>query len=322
LNRDSIINYAYRAILPSDRRMPFMPELIWDGKYDATGRRVTPPRVVLPFQTVETVNESAQERQRTLDFFASERPTDWRNRLVWGDKKYVLPSLLAEFSGAVDLIYIDPPFATGADFSLPIKLDASTFTKEPSVIEQKAYRDTWGVSNEDRRRGVTPYDRYVRWIYDTLALLYDLLSEQGTMYVHIGPNVSHLVRSCLDEVFGQEMCQTEIVWKRVAARSHGHGIPVSHDYILSYSRSANPVWNPQYLPTSESYIKSHYTHVEPGTGRRYRLDNTLNQNPDRPNLTYAWHGITRTWRWTRDRMEQLEAAGRLVYTKRVIQATR
>lgn len=70
------------------------PELIWDGKFDAAGRRVTPPRVVLPFQTVETANESAQERQRTLDFLANERPTEWRNRLIWGDKKYVLPSLI------------------------------------------------------------------------------------------------------------------------------------------------------------------------------------------------------------------------------------
>lgn len=94
-----------------------MPELIWDGKYDYVGRRITPPRLALPFQTVETVNESAQERQRSLDFFAADRASDWRNRLIWGDKKYVLPSLLADFAGAVDLIYIDPPFATDAAFS-------------------------------------------------------------------------------------------------------------------------------------------------------------------------------------------------------------
>lgn len=62
-----------------------MPELIWDGKYDSAGRRVAPLRIALPFQTVETVNESAQERQQTLDFFATERPADWRNRLIWGD---------------------------------------------------------------------------------------------------------------------------------------------------------------------------------------------------------------------------------------------
>jgi hypothetical protein len=104
----------------------------------------------LPFQTVETVNESAQQRQRTLDLFGSGRDAEWRNRLIWGDKKYVLPALLPDFAGKVDLIYIDPPFGTGADFSFTASIpDAdvsdggdATFIKEPSVIEQKAYRDT------------------------------------------------------------------------------------------------------------------------------------------------------------------------------------
>jgi hypothetical protein len=97
-----------------------MPELIWDGKYDSAGRRVAPLRTVLPFQTIETVNESVQERQRSLDFFAADRPADWRNRLIWGHRKYVLPALLDEFAGAVDLIYIDPPFAAGANFSFQV----------------------------------------------------------------------------------------------------------------------------------------------------------------------------------------------------------
>ena len=93
-----------------------MTELIWEGKY-IDGKKVRPVRIALPFQTVETVNETAQQRQLTLDLFAAGRPTDWRNRLIWGNKKYVLPSLLPEFAGQVNLIYIDPPFATGADFS-------------------------------------------------------------------------------------------------------------------------------------------------------------------------------------------------------------
>src|SRR5437867_1630780 len=94
-----------------------MTELIWEGKYDAQKRKVAPPRIALPFQTVETVNESAADRQRNQDLFASNRPTDWRNRLIWGDKKYILPSLVDDFAGKVNLIYIDPPFDTGANFS-------------------------------------------------------------------------------------------------------------------------------------------------------------------------------------------------------------
>ncbi len=94
-----------------------MTELIWEGKYDAQGRKVAPPRIALPFQTVETVNESAADRDRMQDLFAAGRPTEWRNRLIWGDKKYVLPSLLEEIAGKANLIYIDPPFDTGANFS-------------------------------------------------------------------------------------------------------------------------------------------------------------------------------------------------------------
>ncbi len=94
-----------------------MAELIWDGKYDEHGNKRAPVRIELPFQTVETVNESAQERQRTLELSSSGNDPEWRNRLIWGDNKYALPSLLPEFAGKVDLIYIDPPFTTGQDFS-------------------------------------------------------------------------------------------------------------------------------------------------------------------------------------------------------------
>ncbi len=93
-----------------------MTELIWDGKYK-DGKKQGPVRIALPFQTIETVNESAQERQRSLELFSAGREAEWRNRLIWGDKKYVLSSLLPEFTGQVDLIYVDPPFDTGADFS-------------------------------------------------------------------------------------------------------------------------------------------------------------------------------------------------------------
>src|SRR2546426_5564647 len=212
-----------------------MTELTWEGKYK-DGKKVAPVRIALPFQTIETVNESAQERQRSLDLFASGRETEWRNRLIWGDKKYVLPSLLAEFAGKVNLIYIDPPFDTGADFSFTASVanhpeeeedDETTFTKEPSIIEHKAYRDTWG-------RGL---DSYLQWFYETVVLLHELLHETGSIYVHIGPSMNHLVRACLDEIFGMENFNAEIIWKRVAARSHAKRLPFAHDAILLYSRS-------------------------------------------------------------------------------------
>ena len=155
-----------------------MAELSWDGKYKA-GKRVAPVRIALPFQTVETVNESTQDRQKTLDLFASGKQTDWRNRLIWGDKKYVLPSLLPEFAGKVDLIYIDPPFDTGQDFSFTTTVPGTdeVLEKEPSIIEQRAYRDTWGVTSEERQRGVQSIDKWLKWFYDAATLLHELLSR-------------------------------------------------------------------------------------------------------------------------------------------------
>jgi adenine-specific DNA-methyltransferase len=173
------------ASSPSLRRSA-RAELIWDGKYDANGRRVAPLRVALPFQTVETVNESAQDRQKGFQFGAGFREEAWRNRLIWGDKKYVLPSLLPEFAGKVNLIYIDPPFDTGADFSFTATVpeepdgnngDGFTFTKEPSIIEHKAYRDTSG-------RGI---ESYLQWFYEASIMLHELLHENGSIYVHLEP---------------------------------------------------------------------------------------------------------------------------------------
>ena len=116
-----------------------MAELIWDGKYDEHGNKRAPVRIELPFQTVETVNESAQDRQRTLELSASGNDPEWRNRLIWGDKKYVLPSLLPECAGKVGLIYIDPPYDTGSDFSFATTIPGSdqSFVKEASLQSVK-----------------------------------------------------------------------------------------------------------------------------------------------------------------------------------------
>src|SRR5256885_10794046 len=145
-----------------------MTELIWEGKY-VDGKKQSPVRVALPFQTIETVNESAADRRRNLELFSSGRETEWRNRLIWGDKKYVLPSLLPEFAGKVNLIYIDPPFGTGADFSFSAAIPDGDMhlVKEPSIIEMKAYRDTWG-------RGI---DSNLQWFYEAGVILRELLCE-------------------------------------------------------------------------------------------------------------------------------------------------
>ncbi len=287
-----------------------MTELLWEGKYK-DNKKVAPVRLALPFQTIETVNESAADRSRNLDLFASGREGDWRNRLIWGDKKYALPSLLPEFSGKVNLIYIDPPFDTGADFSFTATIpdhpdtdedETTSFVKQPSIIEQKAYRDTWG-------RGL---DSYLQWFYETALLLRDLLAEDGSIYVHLGSNVSHFVEVVIREVFSVISASAAITWKRVTAHGDSQRWGVIHDTILWRTKGEHYVWNPQYEPYNDAYISSKYTNTTPD-GRRYRLDNLTSPNP-RPNMMYKWRGHTAPalgWRYELATMEKLFAEGRI-----------
>ncbi len=207
-----------------------MTELIWEGKY-VDGKRQTPVRVALPFQTIETANESTADRHNTLELFAAGRETQWRNRLIWGDKKYVLPSLLPEFSGKINLVYIDPPFATSSDFSFTtvIPESAHEFTKEPSILEQKAYRDTWG-------NGI---DSYLPWFYETAVLLRELLAENGTIFVHLDVHMGPYVKVILDEVFGEGNFLNQIAWYYYNKMhdSRKKILPKSYDVILWYAKN-------------------------------------------------------------------------------------
>jgi adenine-specific DNA-methyltransferase len=294
-----------------------MTELIWEGKYDDKGRKVAPPRIALPFQTVETVNESAADRDRNQDLFASGRPTDWRNRLIWGDKKYVLPSLLDEFVGKVNLIYIDPPFDTGANFSYTATVpddpgtdgdQGATFVKEPTVIEQKAYRDTWG-------KGL---DGYLKWFYETIVLLRDLLTEDGTIYVHLDYNVGHYAKAVMDEVFGSDRLVNEIVWKRQSAKGDvtqgARHMGRIHESIYLYTKSADYRWNVLFTPYDQSYIDAFYRHTD-ADGRRYRLsDTTAPGKATKGNPYYEFLGVKRYYRFSKEKMQALYQEGRIVQT--------
>jgi len=287
-----------------------MTELIWEGKYDKDDRKVAPLRVRLPFQTVETVNESAQERQRSLDLFGSNRPSEWRNRLIWGDKKYVLPALLEEFAGQANLIYIDPPFDTGQDFSFHVQIDGEDFTKEPSVIEQKAYRDTWGHG----------LDSYFQWIYETIILLRELLTTNGSIYVHVGHQVSHYVKAILDEIFGQEDFLNDITWQRTGAHNDPRRYGNVAESILLYSKGPDYTWNPQYTEYSDEYIQERFRSVEEETGRRYWLNTMTAPGHGRGAQPRDFNGQLRNpppgthWRFSQEKIDQLIRENRVVFT--------
>jgi len=286
-----------------------MTELTWQGKYDKNGKKKAPLRIALPFQTIETVNESAQERIRTLDLFAQGKPTEWRNRLIWGDKKYVLPAFLPEFAGKVNLIYIDPPFDTGADFSFTAKIpphnptekaNMTSFVKQPSIIEQKAYRDTWG-------KGL---DSYLQWFYETVLLLRELLAEDGSIYVHLDWHIGHYAKAVLDEVFGYENVRNDITWKR----SHAHGDTgqgATHfgrvtDMILFYTKNDNQKWNSQYRPYTPEIINRDYKYIDEKTGQKYRLmpvDGPGGSTKGNP--YYEFLGVKGYWRYSKKSMQEL-----------------
>ncbi len=257
-----------------------MVELIWEGKYDKDCKRVAPLKVALPFQTVETVNEDPIERRRQLELFAAGRDTEWRNRLIWGDKKYVLPSLLPEFAGKVDLIYIDPPFATGQDFSYQAKVGDDEFTKEASIVEQKAYRDTWGGEGGG-------LSSYLTWFYKTIVFLQELLSESGIIYVHCDPTISHFLKAILDEVFGSDNFRNEIIWSYRRWPAKSQNFQRMHDIIFFYSKSTQQItWNQLFEPLAESTLKADggkkIINVFDETGRRKRGVKTGEQSPGAP----------------------------------------
>jgi adenine-specific DNA-methyltransferase len=291
-----------------------MTELIWDGKY-VDGKKQSPVHVALPFQTIETVNESAADRRRTLELFSAGRETEWRNRLIWGDKKYVLPSLLPEFAGKVNLIYIDPPFDTGADFSftasIPSKsedsVDATTFLKEPSILEQKAYRDTWGQG----------LDSYLEWFYETTVLLRELLHETGSLYVHLDYHVAHYAKVALDEVFGSTSLVNEIIWRRANTKTPQNKLGVIHDTLLWYAKGKVPIYNIQYHEFKEDYLERKFPHREPD-GRRYQLQPLHGKGQGGPKrfgkrLIEPPHG--RHWSWAQERIDTAMASGLLVFGK-------
>ena len=266
-----------------------MTELMWDGKYK-DGTKVGPVRIALPFQTVETVNETAQQRQLTLDMLFAGRETEWRNRLIWGDKKYVLPSLLPEFAGKVNLIYIDPPFATGADFSFTTTIPESdnSFLKEPSIIEQKAYRDTWS-------KGL---DSYAQWFYEAAVLLRELLSEDGSIYVHCDWRLNSCIRLILDEVFGSTNYINEIVWKSgviKGARGKSDRFGKLIDYILFYAKSEKYKFNNTYKPYDLSSKNNKFIHQDK-EGRIYSRDTPLGD-------------------YSQEKIAEFDAAGRIYMTK-------
>jgi adenine-specific DNA-methyltransferase len=252
--------------------------LEWEGKPTQV------ERLALPFQTVETINESRATRERDAGalFAGGSAVESPHNQLIWGDNRLVMSSLLAEYAGQFKLIYIDPPFATGDDFSVRVQVGSTDVVKEPSILEEHAYRDTWG-------RGQASY---LGMLYERLTLIHELLREDGALYLHCGLNVSHYLKILCDEVFGSANFRNEIVWKRKSGRGETNAAAVrfgtTTESILFYAKSPSTPLTRQYAESNPKYIAAKFNQVDPD-GRRYHLDN-ISSPSYRPNLIYEYKG--------------------------------
>jgi site-specific DNA-methyltransferase (adenine-specific) len=256
------------------------------------------------------------------------------NRLYFGDCLNVLRNEIADES--VDLVYLDPPFNSSRDYNLLFRAP----TGHESEAQIAAFEDTWhwGEQAEKEYRdlltqgctsvselmnsfrrflGENDLMAYLTMMSTRLLEMKRILKSKGSLYLHCDPTASHYLKVILDSVFDADCFKNEIIWVRATPRAHAFTrYPSTHDVLLYYSRSADaPIWNTQYSPHREEYIKTHYGNVEPETGRRYMLDNLLNPNRDRPNLTYEFppcSGNIRVWRWTKERMMDAWEQGRVI----------
>ena len=301
----------YRFILFDDKREV---ELVWNGKT----REVA--TAILPFQTLEHIDEPRKEKHDDEEFSFDTRGRQqkgWTNKLIWGDNKLILSSLKSgalrrqiEEAGGLKLIYIDPPFDIGADFSMDIEIGGETFHKEPNLIEQIAYRDTWG-------RGA---DSFIAMIYERLILMRDLMHDEGSVYLHMMPTVAPFIELAVAEVFGRDRMLGSLVWQRATAHGNaGVRYAAVTDRIISATKTEHYIWNKPYQPYSKEYQESHYSSVEPGSGRRFTLrDLTASMSRASDSQIYEWRGVrpvgSRCWAYTKDKMDAMFAAGKVVFT--------
>jgi site-specific DNA-methyltransferase (adenine-specific) len=257
-----------------------------------------------------------------------------KNRLYFGDNLKVLrESLEAE---SVDLVYLDPPFKSDQDYNVLFAEQNGT----RSAAQIRAFQDTWrwdqaaaeayrevvesggriSMVMQGLRQAIGENDMlaYLAMMAPRLVELHRVLKPTGSIYLHCDPTASHYLRLLLDAVFGPANLRNEIIWLRTLSKAlMTRRLPRNHDVILSYQKTEDAKWNEDAV-----FISHDPEHLDPKTARKYRhrdpdgrlyhLDNLINPNPDRPNLTYEFLGVTRVWRWTKERMQKAYEEGLIV----------
>jgi len=285
IEADKPLPDKYRFLLFADKREV---ELVWNGKTSEVCN------IVLPFQVIEQVDEPRAEKpedtslQLGLFDTRGRQVKGWTNKLIWGDNKLILSSLKngplreeIEAQGGLKLIYIDPPFDVGADFSMDIEIGNDTFTKKPNILEEIAYRDTWG-------KGA---DSFIAMLYERLTLMQQLMADTSAIYVHLDWRTIHYVKVMLDEVFGSENFMSNIIWKRISSgrKATSNKWLAVDDIMLVYTKGGYAITS-QYVDYSDEYKKRFIYEDERGK--------------------YFWDNIGT---YSQERLKKLEAEGRIKY---------
>lgn len=289
-------------------------ELVWEGKYDEFGNRrdVDSARLGMPLQKIETIDEPRSRAEGQGELFDEKKAhrDDFRNRLIWGDNKLVCASLLSEFRGSFDVVYIDPPFDVGADFTMAVPIgETGELKKDQSILEMIAYRDTWG-------RGI---DSYASMIAERLQIIRDLIHETGSILVHCDWRVSAVVRMILDEIFGRENMIGHIVWQRTNARGTAGRWPRIHDVILHYGKSS--AFHFKTLTIQADAKKMPHTLVTGPDGHKYQTYEltgpgvTQQGESGRPWRGFDPSKFGRHWGNNHAQMDEWDAAGLIHWPK-------
>ena len=250
--------------------------------------------------------------------------TNFADRTIWtGDNLDILRGINSE---SVDLIYLDPPFNSNRNYAAPVG----------SAAAGAAFKDTWTLSDLDvawmgliadeqpamykvlEAAGLTHgkgMQSYLCMMAVRLLEMRRVLKDTGSIYLHCDPTASHYLKLLMDSIYANDNFRSEITWRRANAKGLAFkGYPNNADILLYYSLSDEFAWNRPFLPHDPEYVEKFYRHVDPDSGRRYRLGDLTNPNRDRPNLTYEWNGHTRVWRWTRERMQEADEKGLIHYS--------
>jgi len=231
---------------------------------------------------------------------------NWRNKIYWGDNLQVMSHLLKDFRGKVKLVYIDPPFDSKADYKKKIKLRGHTIANDLNAFEEKQYTDIW------------TNDEYLQFMYERLILVKELLSADGSLYLHCDWHKSHFLRCMLDEIFGEDNFQNEIIWQRFNFHADANKFGVVHDSILFYTKTQNYVFNKPYVKLHQRYIDSHFTQDE--DGRYYTLDNPTAPGHGKTGQALKFNGKLiapsegTMWRFKQELFDEMVSQGKVIFT--------